>query len=85
MDTIAVELARFHPGQINVPDSIGSFAEADAMRLLRLVRPIEQAEFDEFRRGGIKCKVNARTIPSCSLREGLPGLIRLTQDGQPLA
>jgi hypothetical protein len=46
MHAIAVVLPRPQAGDVDVPDLIGSFFDADSMRFRIGVRPVEEAELD---------------------------------------
>ncbi len=48
VDPVAVQLPRPGVGQVAMPDQVGPVAELDAVRGLRVVRVVEQAQLDGF-------------------------------------
>ena len=72
VDPVAVELSGLDVGQVGVPDLIGLFAQADALRLRRRLGRIEQAQFHFGGVLGEEREVNSLPVPRCAQRKGLP-------------
>ena len=69
---IAVELARRHVGEINVPDVLGVLRQGDAVGLAP-AGAVEQAEIDARRVGGEQREVGAAPVPGRAERVGRAG------------